>query len=83
MFIQDALELIDRDATEYFDHDMFTPHLVKSDHRKILKMMGSIVIPGQHVKKIMLDSKFQALFDLQRKRQLKTVVEEEVKEWYH
>ncbi len=70
LFIQDALELIDRDAEEYFDHDMFTPHLIKSENRKILKMMGSIVVPGQHVKRIMLDSKFQALFNQQRKRQL-------------
>lgn len=29
IFMQDALEVIDREAPEYFDHELFTPHLIK------------------------------------------------------
>ena len=54
LFIQDALELVDRDSEDYFDHDMFTPHIIKSpiEQRKILKMAGSLVIPGKHIARI-------------------------------
>ena len=37
---------------------------------KVLKMMGSIVVPGSHVVRIGLDRKFQAIFDESRKRRL-------------
>jgi small nuclear ribonucleoprotein (snRNP)-like protein len=64
LFVQDALELVDRQAEEYFDHDMFTPHIIKnSAQNKVLRMAGNIVVPGKHVVKVCLDNKFQALFD--------------------
>lgn len=59
---------MDRKSEEYFDHDMFTPHIIKSDEQKFLKMMGSIVVPGVHVVKVQLDKHFQAMFDKQRMR---------------
>ena len=37
---------------------------------KVLKMMGSIVVPGNHVVRIGSDRKFQAIFDESRKRRL-------------
>lgn len=37
---------------------------------KVLKMMGSIVVPGNHVVSIGLDRKFQAIFDESRRRRL-------------
>ena len=30
VFLQDALEVIDRQAPEYFDHDLFTPYLIRT-----------------------------------------------------
>jgi hypothetical protein len=56
VFLQDALEIIDREAPEYFDHELFTPQLIKTPeyqkYNKILKYVGNIVIPGKHVIKI-------------------------------
>lgn len=67
IFMQDAMEILDREAPEYFDHDLFTPHLlrVKGDyheHRYVLKYVGNIVVAGKHVNKIELDHKFEKMY---------------------
>ena len=58
--MQDALELVDRTSEDYFDHDMYTPHILRCgpEQKKALKMQGSIVIPGHHVVKVCLDHRF-------------------------
>lgn len=28
--MQDSMEIIDREAEDYFDHELFTPHLIKT-----------------------------------------------------
>ena len=30
LFLQDAFEVIDKDAPDYFDHELYTPHLIKN-----------------------------------------------------
>jgi hypothetical protein len=30
VFLQDSLEIIDKDAEEYFDHELYTPFLIKN-----------------------------------------------------
>ena len=65
IFLQDGIEVIDKEAPEYFDHDLYTPYLIKNNDeskRKVLKYMGNIVIPGKHVKKILLDKRFEKIF---------------------
>lgn len=66
IFMQDAMEILDREAPDYFDHDLFTPHLLKvkdyENHRYVLKYIGNIVVAGKHVNKIELDHKFEKLF---------------------
>ena len=52
MFIQDALELIDKDDPSYFEHDLFTPHIIKNQARKVFKYAGNIVVPGKHVVRV-------------------------------
>ena len=63
LFVQDALELFDKEDEHYFEHQLLTPHLVKpalAEQRFFLKMVGNIVVPGRHVVKIQLDKNFQA-----------------------
>jgi len=70
IFVQDALEVIDRANDSTFqEHELLTPHLLQHAYSmdkyqsKILKAVGSIVIPRKHVVKVQLDSKFQRLYD--------------------
>jgi hypothetical protein len=44
---------------------LITPHLLKfnADRNKVLKTVGSIVVPRKHITKILLDKKFQRLYD--------------------
>lgn len=68
VFLQDALEIINReDKANYFDHDLFTPHLLRftnwKDQRFILKYVGNVAIPGKHVKTIKLDKDMQAVYE--------------------
>lgn len=62
VFMQDSYEVIDRTDPDYFDHELFTPHLIKApEYEKqpqVLKVVGNIVIPGKHVVKIQLDHRF-------------------------
>ena len=64
--MQDALEVIDREEPEYFDHELFTPHLIKvpnyQEHSKVLKYVGNIVVQGKDVTKIQLDKKFEKIY---------------------
>ena len=55
MFIQDALELLDREDESFLEHDLLTSHMLErcpANQRHVLKLMGNIVIPGKHVMKI-------------------------------
>ena len=56
VFMQDAFEIIDRTHPNYFDHDLFSPHLIRIpnhyEHDQVLKLVGNIVVPGKHVLKI-------------------------------
>ena len=65
IFLQDAIEVLDKNAPEYFEHDLYTPHLIKNNNpeeKKALKYVGNVVIPGKHVKKILLDNRFERIF---------------------
>ena len=31
IFMQDAIEVIDKTAPEYFEHELYTPHLIKNN----------------------------------------------------
>ena len=59
VFVQDALEIIDREAPDYFEHELFTPYLIKAenyqDQAKVFKYVGNIVVPWRHVVKVSLD----------------------------
>ena len=73
VFIQDALELFDKEDEHYIEHELLTCHLIKesvADQRYFLKMMGNLVVPGHHVVKIQLDRKFQAQYDEHTKPKL-------------
>lgn len=55
IFLQDSFEIIDKTAEEYFEHDLYTEHLLKNqdpNQKKVLKLIGNVVIPGKHVLKI-------------------------------
>lgn len=75
VLMQDAFEIIDRQDPHYFDHDLFTPHLIRipnfQDHPQVMKLVGTIVVPGKHVVKIQLDHKFEALYQEKYQRLLK------------
>lgn len=65
MFLQDSFEVIDKDAPDYFENELYTPHLIKNldeSQRKVLKFVGNIVIPGKHVKKIQLDKRIEKIY---------------------
>ena len=52
-FIQDALELIDREDEHYVEHELIAPHLLTRTppgQRYFLKMVGNVVVPGQHIR---------------------------------
>ena len=52
-FIQDALELIDREDENYVEHELIAPHLLTRTppgQRYFLKMVGNVVVPGQHIR---------------------------------
>ena len=55
-FMQDAMEILDREAEDYFDHDLFTKHLIKNmnyeNERFVLKYVGNVVVAGKHVTKV-------------------------------
>ena len=64
--MQDALELIDREDEHYVEHELIAPHLLTRTppgQRYFLKMVGNVVVPGPHIRKICLDHKFQAEYD--------------------
>ncbi len=56
LFVQDALEIIDRQSPDYFDHELFTPYLIKvenyQEESKVFKYAGNIVVPWRHVTKV-------------------------------
>jgi len=57
--------VIDKTAPEYFEHELFTPHLIKNntpEKKKVMKYVGNVVIPGKHVVKILLDKRFEDLY---------------------
>jgi small nuclear ribonucleoprotein (snRNP)-like protein len=57
VFLLDALEIIDKDGSDFMEHDIFNSNMLKGDQewRQVHRMMGSVVIPVKHVKKIELD----------------------------
>ena len=68
VFLQDGLEVIDKSEQaeqecRYFYHELFSPYLIpnKSDH--VLKYVGNLVIPGKHVKKIVIDHRLYSLYN--------------------
>lgn len=71
--MQDALEVIDKTKEDYFEHELFTPAILRQqlkDKPQQLKMAGNIVVPGKHIRKILLDRKFQALYDLKKEEEI-------------
>ena len=61
LFIQDALELFDREDEHYIEHELLTCHMLSktpANQRYFLKLVGNIVVPGRHVVKIQLDKKY-------------------------
>ena len=62
LFVQDALELYDKEDQNYVAHELITPHLldkVPAEQRYFFKMVGNIVVPGKQVTKVELDKRFQ------------------------
>lgn len=48
----------------FFYHELFTPHLFKrtsSDGDYAMKYIGNAVIPGRHVKSIVIDHRLQGI----------------------
>ena len=70
VFLQDALEVIDREAPEYFDHELFTPQLIKmEDYQKyprVLKLVGNVIIPGKSILRIELDKRLEKIYQENR-----------------
>ena len=65
IYVQDALEIFDKTDATFLNHELITSHLLKynQDKKKVLKTVGSFVVPRKHIAKIMLDKKFQRLYD--------------------
>jgi small nuclear ribonucleoprotein (snRNP)-like protein len=69
VFLQDALEVIDRSEQaelegRFLYHELFTPYLLDQNPRpSVLKYGGNIVIPGKHVKSIKLDARLQKVYN--------------------
>jgi small nuclear ribonucleoprotein (snRNP)-like protein len=59
VYVQDALEVVDKRDATFLHHDLITPHLLRfnADKERALKAIGSIVVPRKHVVKISLDHK--------------------------
>ena len=80
VFLQDALEVHDKSAPEYLDHEIFSPNLLKGhnnkDNKRPLKFMGNVVINGCHVVKIELDHTLTEMF----KKKMEELEEERKKE---
>lgn len=58
IFLQDALEILDKTAPDYVDHELYTPYLIKNkdpSQERVLRFIGNVVIPGKHVVQILLD----------------------------
>ena len=70
VFLQDALEVIDRSAEaeangRFLHHDLFTPHLLNQTQHPsglVFKYVGNVVIPGKHVISIKLDNRLNTVF---------------------
>ena len=61
VFLQDALELIDREDEHFMNHELLTPLILNrapAGQRHFLKVVGNIVVPGKVLVKIQLDKKF-------------------------
>ena len=83
IFVQDALEVIDKTAPDFVNHQMFIPHMIKNadtPYNKVMKYIGNVVIPGNHVKTILLDKKFQKLYDEQHQKVLDEKIKQEKEE---
>ena len=55
VFLQDALELIDKEDEHYIEHELLSCHMLQKHpegQRLFLKLVGNIVIPGKHLRKI-------------------------------
>ena len=55
IFVQDALELFDREDETYIEHELLSCHMLQKipdDQRYFLKLVGNIVVPGRHLVKI-------------------------------
>ena len=55
VFLQDALELIDKADEHYIDHELLSSHMLQrnpKDQQLFLKLVGNVVIPGKHLRKI-------------------------------
>ena len=61
LFVQDALELYDREDGTFIEHELLIPHMLQKtpkDQRIFWKLVGNVVVPGRHIVKIQLDKKF-------------------------
>jgi len=61
--------VLDKEGPDFMRHDIFVPTLLKKapeDERFVMKMMGSVVIPGKYVKKVELDRRLQSAFEAQQ-----------------
>mmetsp|Transcript_23060 Transcript_23060/g.27035 ORF Transcript_23060/g.27035 Transcript_23060/m.27035 type:complete len:86 (-) Transcript_23060:46-303(-) len=75
VFVQDALELYDREDESFIDHELITGHMldkIPADQRHFMKLVGNIVVPGKHLRKIELDKRFQAEYDEHTKPKLQS-----------
>ena len=79
IFLQDALEVIDRsiraeEECKFLHHDLFTSYLLgatdkpaadagKAPPDVVMKYVGNVVIPGKHVLSIKLDHRLQKEYE--------------------
>ncbi len=77
------MEILDRSAPDYVDHELYTPYLIKNtdeSQEKVLRYIGNVVVPGRHVVKILLDNGFEAIYKQKMEQKAKERQREEEKD---
>ncbi|CAI2383281.1 unnamed protein product [Moneuplotes crassus] len=60
LFIQDALEILDTTDKNFYIHQLLQPVFhTQEKSKKLLKYVGSIIMPREHVSKVLLDPKME------------------------
>ena len=60
VFLQDALEVLDRESEFFYVHHLYESLFKISEGRFVMKFVGSVIVPRKHVAKVLVDNGLSA-----------------------